>query len=269
MKTPIVFLSYSHDTDAHKEWVIKLATDLRAKGVDARLDQWDLLPGQDIVTFMEKGISDSDRVLMICSESYVKKANEGSGGVGYERLIVTAEVTQNIDTMKFIPLVRNNPSNLKLPRFLGNRLYVDFSNEEQYGKKLHELLRAIHQVIDKPPLGTNPFSVVAPAPATRGSLAGPKAVSNRLKEEKASLPTTKHEATPATTTSVSADEKGDYDRSIADYNAGIKKQVRPPSSPEPGTAGFYSLAFCAACGEKLESDFEFCPECGTQVKDML
>ncbi|MBF0563806.1 MAG: toll/interleukin-1 receptor domain-containing protein [Nitrospirae bacterium] len=39
MSAPIVFLSYSHDTDAHKEWVLKLATDLRAQGVDARLDQ--------------------------------------------------------------------------------------------------------------------------------------------------------------------------------------------------------------------------------------
>ncbi|MBF0563713.1 MAG: SUMF1/EgtB/PvdO family nonheme iron enzyme [Nitrospirae bacterium] len=160
---PIVFLSYSHDTDAHKEWVLKLATDLMANGVDAELDQWDLVPGQDIVAFMEKGISDSDRVLMICSESYVKKADKGSGGVGYEGLIVTSEVAQNIDTMKFIPLIRNNPSSSKLPRFLGHRLYVDFSNEEQYDTKLQELLRAIHRVKVKPRPGPNPFSTTTAA----------------------------------------------------------------------------------------------------------
>lgn len=39
---PKVFVSYSHDNDAHKDWIMKLATDLRHHGVDIILDQWDL-----------------------------------------------------------------------------------------------------------------------------------------------------------------------------------------------------------------------------------
>jgi hypothetical protein len=35
---PTVFISYFWDDDAHKEWVKELATQLRADGVDARLD---------------------------------------------------------------------------------------------------------------------------------------------------------------------------------------------------------------------------------------
>lgn len=269
MKTPIVFLSYSHDSDAHKEWVLKFATDLRTHGVDAILDQWDLLSGSNIAKFMQKGVSDSDRVLMICSESYVKKADEGAGGVGFECLIVTEEVIQNSDTCKFIPLVRNNSSRLKIPRFLGPRLYVDFSREEQYDAKLQELLLAINQVIVKPPIGPNPFGA-AQAPATQGRLAGPADVSKRTEKGKVSLPTTTPEATPAATAPVSAyDAKGDNDRAIADYNAGVENQVQPPFTPEPGTSGFYGIAFCNECGEKLELNFEFCPECGTEVKDML
>ncbi|MBF0563807.1 MAG: SUMF1/EgtB/PvdO family nonheme iron enzyme [Nitrospirae bacterium] len=112
---------------------------------------------------MQRDISDSDRVLLICSEPYVKKADEGSGGVGYERLIVTAEVAENIDTMKFIPVIRNNSSR-KVPRFLGSRRYVDFSNEEEYGTKLQELIRGIcglpAQV--KPPLGKSSLSDTDP-----------------------------------------------------------------------------------------------------------
>jgi len=117
-----VFVSYSHDSDAHKAWVLKLATDLRAASVDASLDQWDLAPGQDTSMFMQQGISESDRVVLVCTESYVKKAEAGSGGVGYELLILTAELVQNIDTKKFIPLVRNNSLKGKVPNFLGPRL---------------------------------------------------------------------------------------------------------------------------------------------------
>ncbi len=49
-----VFVSYSHDSDPHRAWVLKLATDLRAASVDASLDQWDLTPGQDTSVFMQR-----------------------------------------------------------------------------------------------------------------------------------------------------------------------------------------------------------------------
>ena len=48
---PKVFLSYSHDSPTHKQWVRKLATDLRKNGVDDILDQWDLCHGKDIAAF--------------------------------------------------------------------------------------------------------------------------------------------------------------------------------------------------------------------------
>jgi len=122
MSAPLVFISYSHDSGRHKAWVVQLATDLRAKGVDAILDPWDLSPGQDVAAFMQSGVSKSERVLMVCSEAYVKKADGGLGGVGYERLVVTGELVANIDTKKFLPIIRDNPSAQKTPVFLGPRL---------------------------------------------------------------------------------------------------------------------------------------------------
>ena len=82
MSPPTIFVSYSHDSAEHKAWVIKLATDLRAHGVDVSLDEWDLALGQDIAAFMQRGIAASERVLLICSETYVRKAEDGAGGVG-------------------------------------------------------------------------------------------------------------------------------------------------------------------------------------------
>ena len=48
MSAPKVFISYSHDSAQHKDWVRSLASALRANGIDAVLDQWDLSPGQDM-----------------------------------------------------------------------------------------------------------------------------------------------------------------------------------------------------------------------------
>ena len=106
MESPKVFASYSHDSVEHKEWVLYLCTKLRENGVDVILDQWDLGAGDDLTLFMEKGVRDSDRVLVICTDTYVRKANAGEGGVGYERLIVTAQITRDLGTKKFIPIIR-------------------------------------------------------------------------------------------------------------------------------------------------------------------
>ena len=159
MPAPKVFISYSHDSQPHKDWVRSLASALRTNGIDAVLDQWDLSPGQDIAAFMAGGIRTADRVLLICTGPYVSKAEAGTGGAGYERLVVTAEVIGSIDTIKFIPIVRNNASERKAPNFLGPRMYIDFSDDAQFEAKLEELTREIHQApaVVKPPLGDNPF----------------------------------------------------------------------------------------------------------------
>ena len=39
-----VFISYSWDSDAHKEWVRQLGERLVTNGVEVILDQWKLLP---------------------------------------------------------------------------------------------------------------------------------------------------------------------------------------------------------------------------------
>lgn len=176
---PSVFISYSHDSREHKTWALKLASDLRNTGIDAAIDQWDLAPGQDLAAFMQRGISSADRVLLLCSEIYVTKADAGHGGVGYERLIVTAEVVEAIETKKFIPIVRNNASKTKTPKFLGPRLYIDFSTDDAYTENLETLCREIlgEPANKKPPLGTNPFSGEIPKAAAPARIIGLTGVS--------------------------------------------------------------------------------------------
>jgi hypothetical protein len=182
---PKAFISYSHDSPAHKEWILKLANDLRVAGVDVVLDQWDLVPGQDVSLFMQKNITEADRVVMVCSSDYVARSDKGVGGVGYERLIVTAEVVQAIDTKKFIPILRGGNPNKKLPTFLGPRLYIDFESDDDYQTKLLELARGIHgaPAIPKPPIGPNPFSATPIGTASAGNLALHKSLKDEWFEQ--------------------------------------------------------------------------------------
>lgn len=175
MATPKIFISYSHDSDTHKDWVRTLATNLMANGVEVTLDQWDLDLGEDLSLFMQNGISSSDRVLMVCSDTYVAKAEAGQGGVGFERLIVTKEVIASIATKKFIPVARGNASSPRTPNFLGPRLYADFNSDKDYELRLDEVLREIHGVprSPKPAIGPNPFSGVVVASHDMPRIAGP------------------------------------------------------------------------------------------------
>ena len=161
MSNPTVFISYSHDNEQHKAWVLKLATDLRSHGVNAILDQWDLRIGADLRFFMENGLSEANLVLCICSEDYVRKVNSGSGGSGYEGMIMTQSLLQNAKTEFVISVVRNNSSPNKVPLAFGSKLYIDFSNDEQYVARYQELLERIYgeDTKKKPPLGANPFSM--------------------------------------------------------------------------------------------------------------
>ena len=159
---PSVFMSYSHDDEPHKDWVLQLATRLRSNGVDLILDRWNTKLGSDVASFMERGLSRSSRVISICSANYVQKANEGKGGAGYEKQIITAEYLLDSNTDWVIPLIRNNSGVRKTPTFLGSRIYIDFENNALYETKYEELLRDIlnEPVLPIPEIGPNPFQVI-------------------------------------------------------------------------------------------------------------
>ena len=157
---PRVFLSYSHEESEHGQWVMDLGKLLRENGVDAYLDKWDLIPGQDTTYFMESEIRDSDFVILVCTPLYAEKSNIPRGGVGYEKNIISAEMLQANDLRpKFIPILRKGTFDDALPTYLGSKYAIDFREAQNQSNALDELLRAIYKQPhpDKPPLGINPF----------------------------------------------------------------------------------------------------------------
>ena len=57
---PTAFISYSWESDAHRQWVHRFASDLRAAGVTVLFDQWAVRLGDDVTQFMERSVSTAD-----------------------------------------------------------------------------------------------------------------------------------------------------------------------------------------------------------------
>jgi TIR domain-containing protein len=131
-RPPKVFLSYSWDSPEHRQWVAQLGGYLRQCGIDVLLDQRHVRYGDDLAVFMERSVLEADRVLVICTENYVEKAERRSGGVGYELMMVTGELLQNVGTSNFIPLVRQSHSPVRLPPELRTRKYFNVSDGPDY-----------------------------------------------------------------------------------------------------------------------------------------
>ena len=159
---PKAFVSYSHDSQDHKKWVLELATRLRNNGIDAILDQFELQAGDDVPHFMETHLSSSKKILMVCTEKYVEKANKGEGGVGYEKMIITSNLMRKIDENKIIPIIRQVGSS-DVPTFLKSKLYINFSKQDDYEYNYDDLVRTIHNrpLFVKPPVGNSPFTPIA------------------------------------------------------------------------------------------------------------
>lgn len=158
-RIPKVFISYSWSSDA---MVLELAQRLVAHGVDVVLDKWDLKEGQDKYAFMERSVNDPDitKVLIICDKKYAQKANDRTGGVGDETVIISSELYGNMNQEKFIPVIAEKDEEEKpyVPTYIKTRIYIDLSDENSYETEYEKLLRNIYEkpLIRKPQLGKRP-----------------------------------------------------------------------------------------------------------------
>jgi hypothetical protein len=163
------FISYSWDDDEHKEWVRLLAARLRADGVDATLDTWATVPGDELPAFMERAVRDSDFVVIVCTPRYKGRSDALQGGVGYEGDIMTAEALTRRPTRKFIPVLRRGSWIEAAPSWLTGKYYVDLSGNPYSERAYMDLVRTLLGIRQTaPPLG-KPMATVKPAPRSQGT----------------------------------------------------------------------------------------------------
>jgi hypothetical protein len=161
-----VFVSYSWDGEEHKHWVKRLADAIDAEpDLDVTFDQYDMFGGKDLTQFMERGLG-CERVVVISTPEYVRKATQRLGGVGYECSLITADLVRDMAQDKFIPALCAGDA---VPPFLQTKLRVDFRDPDKYETELAKLLAAIrrHPLAGRPIKRAMPSSLLdAHEPAT-------------------------------------------------------------------------------------------------------
>lgn len=113
---PIVFFSYTHDSEEHKESVLQYSDRLIIEeGIQSWIDRYieDATPSEGWPAWMSKKVRQSDYVLVVCTEIYLKRFNgeevpgrgKGLGGT-FESFLVQNQIYQDgTINRKFIPVV--------------------------------------------------------------------------------------------------------------------------------------------------------------------
>lgn len=154
---PVVFISYSWDSEEHQAWVLKLSEDLAKNGIFVLLDQY-VEDGSMLPAYMDLGLERANKVLIIGTEKYRMKCYEPSSGVAFEDCIIRNNISQNIGTKKFIACLRQGDFKKSFPIYIGTNKGHDFSKEINYDKELESLCRAIYgkPLHKRPQLGAIP-----------------------------------------------------------------------------------------------------------------
>lgn len=152
-----VFISYSHDSLEHENRVLELSDRLREDGIDANIDQYQSAPPEGWQLWMEKEIRDSQFVLLVCTETYLrrvmKEEEQGKGlGVIWESTIAIQHLyNAGVVNKKFIPIVFGRENTTHIPISLQPTTYYDVSTEQGYASLYRRLTNQPYTT--KPVLG--------------------------------------------------------------------------------------------------------------------
>jgi hypothetical protein len=167
-----VFVSYAHESAAHKEQVRALATLLRDSGLETVLDAWAADTRQDWYSWAIRELTDADFVVVVASARY-RASGDGSGpstenrGVQSEAALLRELVYGDRQAWlpKVLPVLLPGHGVDEIPLFLqpftASRYEVTSVTPEGAG----ELLRVL---LHRPGLPAPPPSTPRPAPAERG-----------------------------------------------------------------------------------------------------
>jgi SEFIR domain-containing protein len=176
-----VFVTYAHDSQAHKDDVLLLATLLERSGIHVELDQWADTDRRDWSVWATGETTTAGHILVVASPQY-KAFGDGLGPTGQNRGVVSESAVlrdlQHGDRAtwlsKLLPVVLPGHTIEEIPYFLQPYSASHYLVEEISEKGIEELVRVItgqpYRV--RPPRGVVPVLPPLPNPVPS---AGPTA----------------------------------------------------------------------------------------------
>lgn len=144
-----VFISYKWQDSERNKWVEMLYRDLRGRGIDAKLDKYEVAPGQSFSDYMTRGIRNADYVLFVITPAAVKAVESGYGALAFEMQIANARRLAQKHGFSIVPLFREGDAT---PTYLSDHRYLDFRNDVEYKAQFEELVAWLTGQIQPPPL---------------------------------------------------------------------------------------------------------------------
>lgn len=145
---PKVFVS--HASEDKERFVVEFAAKLRAKGVDAWLDKWEILPGDSLVDkIFEEGLKNARAVIVVLSKNSVVKP--------WVREELNSAVIKRINGVsKLIPVVIED---CEVPEALRSIVWERIDDLNDYDAELERIVMSIYNRYDKPIVGAPPAFV--------------------------------------------------------------------------------------------------------------
>ena len=133
------FVSYSWDSASHRDWVNNLVATLRSTyGIDASFDG--MLLRTNLNRMMVEQIQNADKIIIVLTKEYAKKAEAFHGGVGTETQLLLNYIMKRPEKLIFIKREETD-----IPLCFEGFEYIDFkngisnNNMEQLVLKINEL----------------------------------------------------------------------------------------------------------------------------------
>jgi SEFIR domain-containing protein len=139
MSRTTVFISYSHDCDAHRKKVLALSERLREDGIETILDQYvNGSPPEGWPRWMLNGLDAAASVIVVCTETYYCRfrghEEPGKGkGVDWEGALITQEIYNSRSrTLKFVPVFLGTADEKWIPDPLRSGTHYPLISESAY-----------------------------------------------------------------------------------------------------------------------------------------
>jgi len=144
-KPPKVFVS--HAGEDKERFVISFAEKLRANGVDAWVDKWEMLPGDSLIDkIFEEGIKNAQAMIIVLSTYSVNKK--------WVREELNAGMVKKISGVtKLIPVVIDD---CEVPEALKSTVWETIKDLNNYEEEFQRVLASIFNTSLKPPIGAPP-----------------------------------------------------------------------------------------------------------------
>jgi len=136
MTKPKIFISYSWDSETHKDWVFELSERLREDGLECITDHIVKgFPPEGWIRWMENQIEEADFVLVVCTPLYLQRFRAKDTGGGRGVTLESAIIGQTLydahcQNTKFIAVIPEAGNFDDIPRIL--KIYGGYSLPNQY-----------------------------------------------------------------------------------------------------------------------------------------